>query len=146
MLSHQRPIWQCGVIAWRREGQRVEFLLITSTRRNRWVIPKGHLEPDLTAAESALREAWEEAGVAGVVREPAVGVYSYEKCDRTYRVEVFVMEVQDVLPLWPEADRRTRRWVSWRDAVALVEEPGLKRLFRRVARQLPRRLGSTVTV
>lgn len=146
MLSQLRPIWQCGVIAWRRDGSRLEFLLITSTRRNRWVIPKGHLEPDLTAAESALREAWEEAGIGGVVREPALGVYRYEKCDRLYRVEVFLMEVHDVLALWPEADRRTRKWVSCAEAVTLVEEPGLKRLFRRAARELPRRSRRAVTV
>lgn len=149
MVATSRPIWQCGVIAWRRERGRTEFVLITSTRRNRWVIPKGHLEPDLTAAESAVREAWEEAGVAGVVRQPALGVYTYEKCGREYRVEVFLMEVRDVLSLWPEADRRMRRWVSWCEAVSMVEEPGLKRLFRRAARaarMLPKRSRSAVAV
>ena len=40
--------------------------LVTSRNGKRWVAPKGCLEPGKTAAEIALQEAWEEAGLAGV--------------------------------------------------------------------------------
>ncbi len=44
------------------EGPR--YLLVeASGTRDRWLFPKGHVEDGETAAEAALREVWEEAGV-----------------------------------------------------------------------------------
>ena len=56
---------QSAVIPYRLREGRVEILLITSRKGKRWVVPKGILEPELTPAESAAKEAREEAGVSG---------------------------------------------------------------------------------
>ena len=48
-----------------------KICLITSSNGKRWIIPKGLIEPGQTAAENALQEAWEEAGLVGSLqREP----------------------------------------------------------------------------
>jgi len=115
----------------RRKGGAYEVLLITTRRNERWIIPKGIVEPDLTPAASAEKEAWEEAGVRGRVEKPALGTYSYAKWGGSCVVKVFVMYVSEVLDAWPESERK-RRWMGLREAERLVDEAGLKKLLRRV--------------
>src|SRR5690242_13544393 len=82
--------------------------LVTSSSGNRWVIPKGHLEPDKTAGQVALQEAWEEAGLVGVLRPEPVGSYLYSKFSNLYHVTVFVLEVTEAAEEWPERTLRQR--------------------------------------
>src|SRR5262245_58980462 len=120
-------IEQSGVIAWRirlRDGE-PEVLLITSSNGQRWVIPKGHVEPDLSPAASARQEAWEEAGIKGHLDSRSLGGYEYQKYGNRYHVEVFLMEVEDQLSEWPEAHMRRRKWVNPAKATELVDEPEL---------------------
>ncbi len=50
--------------------------LVTSSNGKRWVIPKGLIEPGQTAGETALQEAWEEAGLVGVLEPDPIGSFS----------------------------------------------------------------------
>ncbi|MDO8354642.1 MAG: hypothetical protein Q7T14_14385, partial [Aestuariivirga sp.] len=52
---------------------------------------------------------------------------------KRFRVDVFAMEVTEVLDLWLEAHERARQWLSPQEALALVEEPELAALIRRFA-------------
>ncbi|MGB9144093.1 MAG: NUDIX hydrolase [Aestuariivirga sp.] len=127
------PNQQYAVLPWRRAGE-LEILLITSRETKRWVIPKGWPMPDHSEAESAAQEAYEEAGIRGHMTGQAIGHYDYDKRGRgrtkkRFRVDVFAMEVSEVLDLWPEAHERTRQWLSPQEAVALVNEPELAALI-----------------
>ena len=86
--------------------------LITSRNGKRWVIPKGWIEPGQTAGETALQEAWEEAGLLGALDREPIGSYLYEKEGQTYHVIVFVMRVTQVTQDWQERSFRERAWVS----------------------------------
>jgi 8-oxo-dGTP pyrophosphatase MutT (NUDIX family) len=121
---------QSGVIPFRMKRGEMQVLLVTSTGSGRWVIPKGIVEPDLSAADSAAKEAWEEAGIEGRVYPVPVGTYQRAKWGGRCTVEVFLMEVEEVWEDWPEAYRR-RKWRTVDEAAALVKEKGLKRLLRR---------------
>jgi phosphohistidine phosphatase len=127
---------QSAVIPYRRGQGQLQVLVISSSDGLRWVVPKGMLEPGLTPAESACKEAIEEAGVAGHVSAHSIGSYTYVKWGKTCQVEVFGLEVTEVLDHWPEMTRR-REWVSVAEAAALVSVPGLRDLIR----DLPRFLG-----
>jgi 8-oxo-dGTP pyrophosphatase MutT (NUDIX family) len=107
--------------------------LVTSSSGNRWVIPKGHLEPGKTAGEVALQEAWEEAGLAGVLQPDPVGTYLYEKFGNLYHVTVFLMYVTEAADAWPEDTQRRRAWVDAETALARVHEKGLRELIRAAA-------------
>src|SRR5210317_1534724 len=48
---------QSGVIPYRVRKGNLEILLITSRRERRWIIPKGIIEPDYSARNSAAKEA-----------------------------------------------------------------------------------------
>jgi 8-oxo-dGTP pyrophosphatase MutT (NUDIX family) len=119
---------QSAVIPYRVRQGEPEVLLITSQHSRRWVIPKGIIEPDLSPAASATKEALEEAGVEGRVGTEPLGSYQYEKWGGTCSVEVFVLEVEQVHDDWAEAHRR-RLWLSPAAAADRVDEEGLQRLI-----------------
>jgi ADP-ribose pyrophosphatase YjhB (NUDIX family) len=113
------------------KGRRV--CLVTSSNGKRWVVPKGVIEAGHTAGECALVEAWEEAGLVGVLQptEP-VGSYRYEKVGRSHHVIVFRMVVTEAAEDWPEKQVRQRAWVGLREALDRIEETGLQDLLRAV--------------
>lgn len=128
---------QYAALPWR-QAQGFEILLITSRETRRWLIPKGWPMPGKNAAESAEQEAYEEAGIRGQMAEQAMGHYTYSKrlrggARKRFRVDVFAMEVTEVLDQWPEAHERARQWLSPEEALALVEEPELAALIRAFA-------------
>jgi 8-oxo-dGTP pyrophosphatase MutT (NUDIX family) len=112
------------------KGERV--CLITSRSGKRWVIPKGCLEPGKTSGEIALQEAWEEAGLVGVLQPEPVGSYVYEKASLTCHVTVFLMQVTEVASQWPEEEVRERVWLTFAQALQHVEEVALRELIRGV--------------
>ena len=119
---------QAGVIAHRTRQNGEEILLVTSRSTGRWVIPKGYIEPELTARESAAMEAYEEAGIKGHVHRSPLGVYKHGT-GSTRKVIVFLMDVRRELADWPEANERKRRWMAPSEAIDAVEEKDLKELI-----------------
>ena len=124
---------QSGVVPYRRVNDRIEVLLITSLGGKRWIIPKGLLEPDLTAAGSAAMEAYEEAGVKGRIGDAEIGEYRYKKWGGTCRVKVYLLEVQEELDDWLESGQRERKWMSVDEAASIVHPEGLKKIVRNLA-------------
>lgn len=123
---------QSAVLPVRRRAGRAEILLITSRKRTRWVLPKGVVEPGLSAAASAAKEALEEAGILGRIDPTPLGTYSYSKWGGICDVEVYSMAVTQQLDDWAES-HRDRQWLSPREAAARVEEPALKALILQCA-------------
>jgi 8-oxo-dGTP pyrophosphatase MutT (NUDIX family) len=106
--------------------------LVSSRGGKRWVVPKGCIEPLKTPAQIALQEAWEEAGLVGVLEPTSVGSYLYEKSSNLYEVTVFLMHVTEMAAHWPEVFLRRRLWVPEDKAPLRVESPGLQELLRKV--------------
>ena len=104
--------------------------LITSRNGKRMVIPKGWIEPGQTAGETALQEAWEEAGLAGSLDTEPIGSYLYEKEGRKYHVIVFILRVTSVAQDWPERTFRERSWVSPAGFFDRIEDVGLADIVR----------------
>ena len=114
--------------------------LVTSRRGRRLVVPKGRMEHGRTPKQIALQEAWEEAGLIGVVNPRPIGRYRYEKASSQFDVVVFIMEVTDVEGDWPECNRRSRHWMDPARAIAQIDNPGLRRLLKKlVSVSQPRR-------
>jgi 8-oxo-dGTP pyrophosphatase MutT (NUDIX family) len=107
--------------------------LVTSSSGKRWVVPKGCMELGKTAGEVALQEAWEEAGLVGVLHPEPVGSYLYEKYGNEYFVTVFLLQVTDAAEDWPERGLRERAWLTPAEALARLDDPGLRELVRAAA-------------
>ena len=136
-LMFRRPAReQYGALCYRLKKTRpaVGILLITSRDTGRWVIPKGWPMDGKSASAAAAREAWEEAGVKGVVEDEAIGSYRYLKgmpqgLKLDCRVRVFALAVGDMCKDFPEKGERRAEWVDCAEAAARVQEPGLKTLI-----------------
>ncbi len=122
---------QSGVLAYRDEGEGIRIVLVTSTKKSRWVIPKGIVEDGMTSADSACKEGLEEAGVVGRVAGEPAGTYCYKKWGATCTVEVFPLLIEEVLATWPESFIRERIFVSPEEACRLLKEEELKEIIRR---------------
>jgi 8-oxo-dGTP pyrophosphatase MutT (NUDIX family) len=127
------PRQQVGALCWRIKDKAPQVLLITSRDTGRWVVPKGWIMDGRTEAQSALTEAWEEAGVIGAVSEAAMGHFVYPKVladgvALPVRVALFPVEVARLKRRYPEMRERERRWFRPSSAAERLGEPDLARL------------------
>jgi len=71
---------QYAALPYRLMGKsRTEVMLVTSLGTRRWIIPKGWPQKGRAPHHSAAREAFEEAGVEGVIHRRSVGSFPYQK-------------------------------------------------------------------
>lgn len=132
----QRPkALQVAALCHRGTGTSRRYLLITSRDTKRWIVPKGWPIRGLTANETALQEAWEEAGVRnGKVSADPIGSYTYQKRRQTgwsfpVQTLVYKVSVLDIADAFPEDSQRTRKWVTADEAADMVDEQELQWIF-----------------
>jgi 8-oxo-dGTP pyrophosphatase MutT (NUDIX family) len=134
---------QVAALCWRHSPRRhsqLEVLLITSLNSKRWILPKGWPEAELSAAENAAREAFEEAGVTGKVEAQPVGSYHYLKAKKDgggmpCSVDVFALAVTRQLDDWPEKKARELAWMPVEQAMMQVSEPGVRQILKDFRKQ-----------
>ena len=132
--KRDRPAYyyrQSAVIPYRMRKNQLQVMLIGSSKRNHWVVPKGIHEPGLSAQKSAEKEAYEEAGIRGTVSKTMLGEYEYPKWGASCRVEVYAMSVREILPdsEWEET-HRGRKWLSIDEAAGLIKEPLMRPMIQ----------------
>lgn len=126
---------QFAALCTRRKGGNAEILMITSRDTGRWILPKGWRMPDRSEGESALTEAWEEAGVIGRLTGPAIGTYATKKAlpvegEIPCKIAVYPVQVDKLAVRYPEKGQRKRKWMSPSKAAKAVSEPELAELLR----------------
>lgn len=106
-----------GAIPYQRIGNKVSVLLVKSRRHEEWCFPKGGWENDESAAEGALREAFEEGGVVGKLGNSL----AKREIKRAHQVhEYFALEIHKLEQNWPERPARCRKLVDIVEAQALL--------------------------
>lgn len=81
-------------------------------------------------AQTAAREAYEEAGVEGKSIERSLGLYFYLKPTSNAQelpciAVVYPVKVSKLLKHYPESSQRKRKWFTPKKAASKVEEPEL---------------------
>ena len=125
---------QAAAIPIRRAGRTLQICVIRRKDANKWGIPKGLVDPGDTHEETALNEAWEEAGINGRLLGAAIGTYRYRKWGTRLTVAVYVMEVLEQAERWEESAFRQRRWVPFADAGVLLADHPVAPLLDRAHR------------
>lgn len=125
---------QFGALCYRVRKGKVQFLMITSRTKKRWIVPKGWPMDKSTPAQAAAREAFEEAGAKGRITGNCIGIYSYTKevggDDLPCVVALYPMEVDKIHDVYPESKQRNRKWMGRKKAAEAVENPELKEMIR----------------
>jgi 8-oxo-dGTP pyrophosphatase MutT (NUDIX family) len=110
-----------------RHGRRGrEYLLVSSSGGNGWVLPKGHVERGETVEETAVREVKEESGVEAAIVSP-LSTLTYSKGKQRVRAAFFLMRV---VKNGRSRERRKTRWLSFEDAAAVLAYPNVRALLR----------------
>jgi 8-oxo-dGTP pyrophosphatase MutT (NUDIX family) len=129
---------QVAALCYRSGEAGKEVLMITSRGTGRWILPKGWPIDGKNGPDSALQEAWEEAGVRRAqISERPIGEYNYMKrhdngTDEPVTTLIFAAEVQELDDSYPEASERNRQWMPPQEAATLVHEPQLQDVLRQL--------------
>lgn len=115
---------QAAAIPFRRVGRQLQVCIIRRKESTAWGIPKGLVDPGTTHEQTALNEAWEEAGIKGRLLGAAIGTYRYRKWGSRLTVAVYVMELLQQARTWEESSFRERLWVPFAEAgILLADHP-----------------------
>lgn len=115
-----------------------ELLLVTSRKKRDWIFPKGNVDGADTPRVTAEKEAWEEAGVSGILSEKRVGQYVRPRGGERKIIAVYLMQVDKTEKDWPEKSIRNRKWVPLERAAKYLEREPLLNLLPKVADVLTR--------
>lgn len=135
--KNKKELVQSGVLPYRIQNGKIEVLLITTSNRKNWLIPKGGICKGMSPPISAAKEAWEEAGVVGQVNTDVLGSYKYRKRGKTHKVKLYTLSVETVSDNYPEVTQRQRQWWDAREAVRVIKRNSLKRMLKQFLKTQP---------
>ena len=120
MLTEEFDFTQSAIIPYSIKDGELQILLITSIRKKKWIIPKGFIEFNLSAFESAKKEAFEEAGVIGTNETIELGSFTIKKYGGRTNIVVYSMEVEKFKEDYPEKNLRKRKWYTVEEAIETI--------------------------
>jgi 8-oxo-dGTP pyrophosphatase MutT (NUDIX family) len=132
-LTEEFDFTQSAIIPYRLEEGKLEILLITSIRKKKWIIPKGFIEFNLSAFESAKKEAFEEAGVIGTNETIELGSFTIKKYGGRTNIVVYSMEVEKFKDDYPEKNLRKRKWYTFEEAIETISIPEVIKMIETLA-------------
>lgn len=115
------------------DGKDIEVLLIQDSK-NRWTIPKGHIEQGETAKQTAIREIGEEAGLQHIRVLTWLGKihFKYRRLDKLVLMttQVYLVRALDKSET-PTKERWMNgiRWFRFNDALEAIEYEDIEKLM-----------------
>lgn len=122
-----------GIVFRRNKKGEIEFLLIQD-HKDRWTIPKGHIEEGETAQQAAKREIGEEAGLNDTEMLGWLGKihFRYRRVDKLVLIsqQVYLMRVKtDGNEIQKEDWMNGIKWFSFYDALDAIEYEDIGKLM-----------------
>jgi 8-oxo-dGTP pyrophosphatase MutT (NUDIX family) len=121
-------IEQAGAVVFRKDDEGMRVVLVRARKNpSDWIFPKGHIEPDESAEQTAVREAEEEAGVTGHVVGPVEPRVRFTAGGCQFEVVYFVVEFErDVKP----KERREQVWLPPAEALDRLTHESAREVLR----------------
>lgn len=122
-----------GIVFRHADGGDIEILLIQDAK-DRWTIPKGHLEEGETAVQTARREIGEEAGLHNVDMLGWLGKihFRYRRIDRLVLMttQIYLVRARgDTDAIKKEEWMNGIRWFPFNEALDLIEYEDIAKLM-----------------
>lgn len=123
-----------GGIIWRRNKfGKIEILLIQDAK-DRWTIPKGHIEEGESSKETAQREITEETGLKKMTMQGWLGKINFRYRRQQSLVlmttEIFLVKAEgDTNDLTPEEWMKGIKWFAATDALDKIEYEDIGKLI-----------------
>ncbi len=121
------------VFRFTKDRKDIEILLIQDSKE-RWTIPKGHIEPGETAKMTARREIEEETGLKNVSVLAWLGKihFKYRRMDKLVLMttQIYLVQALDSkeMPI-PEKWMKGIKWFSFTDALDAIEYEDIEKLM-----------------
>ena len=103
-----------GCVVFRDDQDEIQYLVISSSTGEHWVLPKGHIDPGETPEVAALRELEEETGVFGEIIQP-LSIQKFDKGNEKVIIQYYLVRMTGSKP--PMENRQLR----WEDEVSAVK-------------------------
>ena len=121
------------VFRFTRDRKDIEILLIQDSK-DRWTIPKGHIEPGETAKMTARREIEEETGLSNLSVLTWLGKihFKYRRMDKLVLMttQVYLVQALDSHERpTPEKWMKGIRWFSFTEALDIIEYEDIGKLM-----------------
>lgn len=123
-----------GGVVWRRNSKGAIEILLIQDAKDRWTIPKGHIEPGETAKQTAEREIQEETGLKKMNMQNWLGKINFRYRRQQSLVlmttEIFLVEAKgDTDDLTPEEWMRGIKWFPASEAVDKIEYEDIAKII-----------------
>lgn len=123
-----------GGVVWRRNNRGAVEILLIQDAKDRWTIPKGHIEEGETAKETAQREIQEETGLKTMTMQNWLGKINFRYRRQQSLVlmttEIFLVEAKgDTDDLKPEEWMRGIKWFPASEAVDTIEYEDIAKII-----------------
>ncbi len=123
-----------GGIIFRHGAEGVIEILLIQDAKDRWTIPKGHIEPGETAVQTARREIGEEAGLTNVEMHGWLGKihFRYRRADRLVLMTTqiyLVKAIGDTAAIKKEEWMNGIKWFKFNDALDEIEYEDIAKLI-----------------
>lgn len=121
------------VFRFTKDKKDIEVLLIQDSKE-RWTIPKGHIEPGETAKMTARREIEEETGLRNISVLSWLGKihFKYRRQDKLVLMttQIYLVQALDTHEKpTPEKWMKGIRWFSFADALEAIEYEDIEKLM-----------------
>lgn len=124
-----QPNRAIGAIPYIKNTHELQVVLVTNKRKERLIFPKGHPEPDMTSQEVATMEAYEEAGVEGIITGHPL-LIPYDINHEITNLILYPFKVTKLKRKWDEKSFRERKVIELDNVKSLSNrkhiEPGLR--------------------
>lgn len=122
-----------GIVFRRNKAGEIEILLIQDAK-NRWTIPKGHIEEGETAQQTAKREIGEEAGLTDVDMLGWLGKihFRYRRVDRLVLMttQIYLVRARgDTNAIQKEEWMNGIKWFPFHEALDMIEYEDIGKLM-----------------
>ncbi len=114
-----------GVIPYRILASGKIEVIIISTRKGNWSLPKGNLVKEIGPRRTAQLEAYEEAGIEGILHPCRMTCSLNHTC-----IYLYPLAVTKVFEDWPESKRRKRKWISLAKGSRILSRKEMRKVLR----------------
>jgi len=128
MLTH------AGSVTYRQNRNETLYLIISSSDGAHWVLPKGHIEPNESTEEAALRELKEEAGIVGEIVDK-LPIQCFEVLQEKVAVQYYLIKESGSCN---RDEERLLRWEILDVALELLSFENTKAILREGSERLNR--------